>query len=65
MSEKKPISDAPKDGTIIIVGSGNIEASMFWNKRAKRWEGKTLGIIGPRKTWWDESHTPLEHWRAA
>lgn len=61
-AEYQPIETAPKDGTsIIVTDMKHGDHLMFWKDGV--WQGKHYGIIGPIRIYWDESVSPLTHWR--
>lgn len=60
-----PIANAPKDGTIIHLRSECLrcEAAMYWNRRLHLWVGQSFGVLGVRRTFWDEAVMPVFEWR--
>jgi hypothetical protein len=60
-----PISNAPKDGTIIYLrDEGRIYiCAMYWDKKRKLWTGVQYGMVGAVRTYWDESVCKIHEWR--
>jgi len=60
----QPIETAPKDGSIVQLRDEKkmYKCVMKWNKRKKRWEGMSYGMMGASKTTWDESFCKIHEW---
>jgi len=61
----RPIETVPRDGSIVRLRDKNriYNCLMYWNKREKRWEGISFGLMGITRTMWDEDFCAIAEWK--
>ena len=59
-----PIETVPQDGSIVQLRDKDqlYSGMMAWNKKSRRWQGMEFGVLGSRKTTWDESFAKIHEW---